>query len=67
MSKYSNHEKSQVAQATLNFSKEFGELDVRAKLFYQAEDRAWESMTATGNDFLYKDLPSLDNFDPSSP
>lgn len=66
MTKYSNHEKSQVAQATLNFSKEFGELDVRAKLFYQAEDRAWESMTARGNDFLYKDLPSLDNFDPST-
>lgn len=56
----------QKAQVTLNFVKQFGELDVKAKLSGLAEDRAYEYYRAYGYDYLYKDLPSLDNFDKST-
>lgn len=54
---------SQKFQATLNFKKEFGELDVMAKLSYLAEDQKYDYYSVSGNDYLFKDLPSLDNFD----
>jgi len=60
--KSSSLDLSQKAQATLNFSEEFGELDVNAKLSYLAEDRSYEDYYAQGNDYLYKGLPTLDNF-----
>jgi len=53
----------QKAQATLNFAKQFGELDVKGKLSALAEDRAYEYFYAYGQDYLYKDIASLDNFD----
>ncbi len=53
----------QKAQTTLNFSKQFGELDVKAKLSALAEDRHYEYFSARGQDYLYKDIASLDNFD----
>jgi TonB-linked SusC/RagA family outer membrane protein len=60
--KSSSLDLSQKAQATLNFSKEFGELDVNAKLSFLAEDRGYEDYYAQGNDYLYSGLPTLDNF-----
>ena len=56
-------EVSQKVQATLNFKKEFGELDFMAKLSYLAEDRSYDYNSLTGNDYKFKDLPSIDNFD----
>ena len=53
---------SQKAQATLNYRQEFGDFDVKAKLSYLAEDNSYEQFSATGNDYLYSGLPSLDNF-----
>lgn len=64
--KSSSLDLSQKAQATLNFSEEFGELDVLAKLSYLLEDREYEDFYAQGNDYLYKDLPTLDNFNNST-
>lgn len=52
----------QKAQATLNFAKSFGELDVQGKVSGLAEDRHYEYFNASGNDYLFKDIPSLDNF-----
>lgn len=64
--KFSSNQLSQKLQSTLNFSESFGELDVNAKVSYLAEDRTYENFTGSGSDFLYRDLPSLDNFDPST-
>ncbi|NPA36304.1 MAG: SusC/RagA family TonB-linked outer membrane protein [Chlorobi bacterium] len=52
----------QKAQATLNFSKEFGDLDVKAKLSGLLEDRSYDWYQAYGNHYLYSGLPTLDNF-----
>lgn len=57
------YELSQKAQATLNYAQMFGDLDVKAKVSYLAEDRVYEDYYAQGNDYLYRDLPTLDNFD----
>lgn len=62
LSKNSSLNLVQKAQATLNFVKQFGELDVKAKLSGLAEDRRYEYFSASGIDYLYKDIPSLDNF-----
>lgn len=62
LSKSSSLNMVQKAQATLNFAKQIGELDVQAKLSGLAEDRHYEYFSASGNDYLYKDIPSLDNF-----
>ncbi len=66
LSKNSSLNMVQKAQATLNFVKQFGELDVKAKLSGLAEDRHYEYFSASGIDYLYKDIPSLDNFDKAS-
>ncbi|WP_167619775.1 SusC/RagA family TonB-linked outer membrane protein [Maribellus sediminis] len=66
LSKNSSLNVVQKAQATLNFVKQFGELDVKAKLSGLAEDRRYEYFSASGNDYLYKDIASLDNFDKSN-
>ncbi len=66
LSKSSSLNMVQKAQATLNFVEQFGELDVQAKLSGLAEDRAYEYFSASGNDYLYKDIPSLDNFSKES-
>src|SRR5690606_35563621 len=54
---------SQKVQATLNFKKEFGDLDFKAKLSYLAEDRSYDYYGVVGQDYKFRDLPSLDNFD----
>lgn len=64
--KFSANQLAQKLQSTLNFSEEFGELDVNAKVSYLIEDRDYENFTGSGADFLYRDLPTLDNFDPST-
>ena len=60
--KQSNNSLAQKAQATLNFNKSFGELDVNAKLSYLNEDIYFENFYAQGIDYLYPNLPTLDNF-----
>ncbi len=64
--KFSANQLAQKLQSTLNFSEEFGELDVNAKVSYLIEDSDYENFTGSGADFLYRDLPTLDNFDPST-
>jgi len=66
MSRFSSYDLSQKLQATLSYAHEFGLLDVKAKLSYLAEDRTQENVNAGGNDFLYKGLPTLDNFNQST-
>ena len=66
MSKYNSDDLSQKLQATVNYADEFGKLDVKAKASYLIEDRSTSSFEASGNDFLYKGLPTLDNFDTST-
>jgi len=66
MNMYSLNDFSQKAQATLNFVEQFNELEVKAKISYLLEDRTRESFQSSGIDFLYKDLPTLDNFAQSS-
>ncbi len=53
---------SQKAQATINYTQEFGELEVKSKISYLAEDIAYEQYSASGQDYLYSGLPTLDNF-----
>jgi TonB-linked SusC/RagA family outer membrane protein len=60
--KTSSFELSQKAQATLNFSDTFGELEVKGKLSYLLEDRAYEQFSASGQNYLFRGLPTLDNF-----
>ncbi len=52
----------QKAQATLNFVKQFGDLDVKAKLSALFEDRSYDYYRVHGNHYLYSGIPSLDNF-----
>jgi len=66
MSRFSSFDLSQKAQAILRYAREFGLLDVKAQLSYLAENRTQENVDASGNDFLYKDLPTLDNFNQST-
>ena len=66
LTKSSSLNMTQKAQITLNFAKQFGELDIQGKLSGLAEDRAYEYFSAHGNDYLYKDIPSLDNFKPEN-
>jgi outer membrane receptor protein involved in Fe transport len=47
-------------RATLNFSKEFGELDINGKLSYLYEGSKYESFNASGNNFLVRGLPTFD-------
>ena len=65
MFKTSSHQLSQKAQATLNYSNQFGELDVKAKASYLLEDRSYEQFDASGQNYLFSGLPTLDNFNNS--
>ena len=62
--KTSSFELSQKAQATLNFKKSFFDdtLDFTGKLSYLLEDRSYESFSASGQNYLFRGLPTLDNF-----
>jgi TonB-linked SusC/RagA family outer membrane protein len=66
LSMYNFQDDSQTAAGTLNYAQEFGELDVKGKLNYTVEDRTTQSFQASGNDYLYQGLPTLDNFAPST-
>jgi len=63
LSKSSTYDLSQKAQATINYADTFGELEVKGKLSYLIEDRAIESFNAQGQNYLFRGLPTLDNFD----
>ena len=63
LSKSNSLEISQKAQATLNFKQSFGELDFMGKLSYLAEDRSYDYYDVIGQDYKFKDLPSMDNFE----
>ncbi len=56
-------ELSQKLQGTLSFAKQFGELDVKSKLSYLIEDRSYDYKSVQGQDYKFKGLESLDNFD----
>ncbi len=60
--KSSSWQLSQKAQATLNYSQQFGELDVNAKVSYLAEDESYEQFDASASNYLFSGLPTLDNF-----
>jgi TonB-linked SusC/RagA family outer membrane protein len=53
---------AQKAQATLNYRQEFGAFDIKAKLSWLGEDLSYEQFSASGIDYLYAGLPTLDNF-----
>ena len=66
LSMYNFKDNSQVLAGTLNYSQEFGALDIKGKINYTLEDRSTNSFQASGQDYLYKGLPTLDNFDSGS-
>ena len=66
LSMYNFKDNSQTLNGTLNYAQEFGELDVKGKISYLVEDRSTNSFTASGQDYLYQGLPTLDNFDSST-
>ncbi|HPC98330.1 MAG TPA: SusC/RagA family TonB-linked outer membrane protein [Bacteroidales bacterium] len=51
---------SRNAQITANYSKKFGDFNVRAKASYLFEKSTYESTTTTGYDFSLKGVPSFD-------
>ena len=53
---------SQKAQITLNYADTFGELNIKGKLSYLAEDFHYEYFYGLGNNLIYPDIKSLDNF-----
>jgi len=62
-SKESSYSLSQKAQATLNYTDSFGDLNVAGKLSYLLEDNHYEYYYGLGQDFIYPGVVSLDNFD----
>ncbi|MAU16496.1 MAG: hypothetical protein CMH46_13270 [Muricauda sp.] len=64
--KFSSYGLSQKAQFTANIAQTWGELNLKSKLSFLMEDRYYENYDAYGYDFLYKDLPTMDNFDTST-
>ena len=62
LSKQSSTRISQKAQFTLNFAETFGELNVKGKLSYLAEDFHYEYFRGRGNNLIYSGIVSLDNF-----
>ncbi len=57
---------NQKIQSTLNLKKTFGELDFNGKLSYLIEDNKYQNNYTAGHDFLYRDLITFDNFDPTT-
>lgn len=51
---------SERAQANLFYSKNFGDINLRAKASYLYENEEYGSFSATGYDFGVKDIPSYD-------
>ncbi len=51
---------SRNAQVTANYSRKFGDFNVRAKASYLFEKSTYESNTTTGYDFSLKGVPSFD-------
>ncbi|PCH75428.1 MAG: hypothetical protein COB98_08970 [Flavobacteriaceae bacterium] len=63
--KSSSNTLAQKFQSTFNFSKSWTNLNIKGKLSYLMEDSQYEYFDVFGNNFKYKDLPTLNNFDPA--
>ena len=62
LKKYTSNIFNQTVRATLNFTKNWGELDFNGKLSYLYENNHFESITTGGTSFSLQDLPSLNYF-----
>jgi TonB-linked SusC/RagA family outer membrane protein len=51
----------QTFQATANFNKTFNKFTIKAKASYLFEDQNYTDMAVTGNEFIAKDIPQLNN------
>lgn len=60
--KYTYNALNQTARATLNFKESWGDLDFNGKLSYLYENSNFESVTASGNNFVLSNTENLDNF-----
>ena len=58
--KYASKLFSERAQTNLFYSKNFGDVNVRAKASYLYENQKFQSFSSTGYDFGVKDVPSFD-------
>jgi TonB-linked SusC/RagA family outer membrane protein len=58
--KYSSKLFSERAQANLFYSKNFGDINLRAKASYLYENEEFQSFSSTGSDFGVKEVPSFD-------
>lgn len=64
LSKESDLNTNQKVQFTLNYFDNFGELNVRGKLSYLLENYRYEYFYGQGQNLIYPDVESLDNFVP---
>lgn len=62
--KYSYESNTQNTQATINTSFRIGDLKLNGKLSYLYEDRHTEDFDINGSQFAYRDLPTMENFEP---
>lgn len=58
--KFSSKLFSERAQAYMFYSKNFGDINLRAKASYLYENEEYQSFSSTGNDFGVKGVPSFD-------
>ncbi|WP_346861373.1 SusC/RagA family TonB-linked outer membrane protein [uncultured Draconibacterium sp.] len=58
--KYSSKRFSERAQANLFYSKNIGDINLRAKASYLYENEEFQSFSSTGNDFGVQKVPSFD-------
>lgn len=52
-------------QFTMNLNRQFGDFTGKAKLSYLYENRHWDNIQVLGADFLFSNVPQLDNTDPT--
>jgi TonB-linked SusC/RagA family outer membrane protein len=57
---------SQKAQFTLNYAETFGDLNIKSKLSFLAEDSSYDYFRGRGNNLIYANVESLDNFSSGS-
>ncbi len=60
MYKYYQQQFAQTLQFTANFNKQFGDITTKGKLSYLYENNKWSNFDTGSNDFLIRDLPTLD-------
>ena len=52
-------------QFTMNLNRQIGDFTGKVKLSYLYENRHWDNFQVLGADFLFSDVPQLDNTDPT--